>query len=81
MDNNKKNATVVSIANGVGNRPIDVEYRKGDTVASVLERAGIVVESGMTPTLGKKRVRNPEKTAVSAGDLIVIAGKPSNGQI
>ncbi|MBP5656447.1 hypothetical protein J6X15_02585 [Candidatus Saccharibacteria bacterium] len=81
MDNNKKNTTVVYVAYGVGNQPIEVEYHKGDTVASVLERAGIVVERGMTPTLGKKRVRNPEKTTVSAGDLIVIAGQPSNGQI
>jgi len=81
MSNNTNNEAIVYVSYGAGNEPIEVEYRDGDTVASVLERADVIVDRGMTPTLGKKRIRNPEKTAVSAGDLIVIAGKPSNGQI
>ncbi|MBR5669829.1 hypothetical protein IKX12_01990 [Candidatus Saccharibacteria bacterium] len=81
MSNNTNNEAIVYVAYGAGNEPIEVEYHENDTVASVLERAGVIVDKGMTPTLGKKRVRKPEKTTVSAGDLIVIAGKPSNGQI
>ena len=78
MSNNTNN-DIVYISYGAGNAPIEVEYRDGDTVASVLKRAEVVVDVGMTPTLGKKRIKDPEKTTVSAGDLIVIAGQPSNG--
>ena len=77
MSNNTK--AIVYISYGAGNAPIEAEYRDGDTVASVLKRAEVVVDVGMTPTLGKKRIKDPEKTTVSAGDLIVIAGQPSNG--
>lgn len=79
MSNNTNNEAIVYISYGAGNAPIEVEYRDGDTVASVLKRAEVVVGVGMTPTLGKKRIKDPEKTTVSAGYLIVIAGQPSNG--
>ena len=69
----------VYVAYGAGNAPIEVEYYDGDTVASILDRANIVIERGQTPTLGKKRIRNAKETPISAGDTIVIAGQPSNG--
>ena len=50
MSNNTK--AIVYISYGAGNAPIEVEYRDGDTVASVLKRAEVVVGIGMTPTLG-----------------------------
>lgn len=70
---------VVTVAIGAGNAPIQVPWQESDTVASVLKRAQIVVEHGKTPTLGKKRITNPEKTKVQPGDVIVVAGKPANG--
>ena len=70
---------IVRIANGAGNKPVEVEWRPGDTVATVLKRAGIEVQRGQTATLGKRRIRNPEKTNVDSGATIVIAGKVSNG--
>lgn len=70
----------VNVANGVGNAPTPVDWYSGDTVASVLERAKIEIKSGQTATLGRRRVKHPEKTKVKAGDTIVIAGKISNGQ-
>lgn len=70
---------VVKIANGAGTEPIAIPWVQGDTVDSVLKRAGVRIESGRTATLGRRRVRNPEKTDVKAGEVIVIAGKPSNG--
>lgn len=69
----------VRIATGAGNEPIEIGWQKGDTVESVLARAGVVVEAGQTATLGKRRIKNPGKTKIKAGDLIVIAGKPANG--
>lgn len=70
---------VVKIANGAGTDPITVSWQQGDTVASVLERAGVTIGHGHTATIGRRRVRNPEKTAIKVGEVIVIAGKPSNG--
>lgn len=70
---------IVMIANGAGNKPTEVEWQSGDTVASVLKRAGIKIQSGQTATLGKRRIRNLEKTKVDSGATIVIAGKVSNG--
>ena len=69
----------VRIANGPGSKLIEVSYKEGDTVASVLARAGIELDKGTTATLGNKRVDKPEKTTVSPDDLIVVAGMPSNG--
>ena len=72
-------APVVHLSIGAGTTPIDVEWMDGDTVATVLERAGVVVEAGKTPTLGKVRVKNPKTTLVQPGEVIVVTGKPSNG--
>ena len=81
MSNNENIQEVakVYVANGAGNTPIEVEYHDGDTVANILKRANIVIKQGQTPTLGKKRIKDANKTPVSAGDTIVIAGQPSNG--
>jgi hypothetical protein len=57
----------------------NVEYVEGDTVATVLARAGVVVDKGYTVTLGRAKVDDPAVTLVRAGDVLVIAGKPSNG--
>lgn len=76
VDPQKKTVTV---AVGAGQNPIQVSWQPDDTVASVLERAQIKVERGKTPTLGKERVRNPKKTPVKPGDVIVVAGMPANG--
>lgn len=80
---NKSVSEVVSssvrIATGAGNEPIEIGWQEGDTVESVLKRAGVTVEDGQTATLGKRRIKNPGKTKIKAGDLIVIAGKPANG--
>lgn len=73
------NSPTVTIAIGAGNKPIQVAWQSGDTVASVLKRAEIVVERGKTPTLGKKRITKPGKTPVQPGDVIVVAGMPANG--
>ena len=69
----------VNVANGAGNEPIKVDWYPGDTVASILERANITIQPGQAATLGKRRVKRPEKTAVDSGSTIVIAGKISNG--
>jgi len=70
---------IVKIANGAGTEPVSVPWKEGDTVASVLKRAGVQIKSGRTATIGRRRVRNPEKTEIKAGEVIVIAGQPSNG--
>lgn len=74
-----KSGQTVKIANGAGNDPIEIAWQQGDTVASVLQRAGITIERGRTASIGRRRIRNPEKTEIRAGEVIVIAGKPSNG--
>lgn len=70
---------VVRIANGAGNNPVTVSWQQGDTVASVLKRANITIERGRTATIGRRRIKDPAKTEIKAGEVIVIAGKPSNG--
>ncbi|MCL2444738.1 hypothetical protein FWD07_01280 [Candidatus Saccharibacteria bacterium] len=70
---------LVRISVGAGTKPIEVEWKQGDTVATVLKRADVKMEEGRVATLGKKKVKNPEKTTVSAGDLIVVEGQPRNG--
>lgn len=69
----------VSIVNGVGNAPTIVTWQDGDTVQTVLDRAHIYLSKEAAVTLGRKRIRNLEKTTVRAGDTLVIAGKVSNG--
>ncbi len=71
--------SIVKIANGAGNEPIEIVWREGDTVASVLKRANITIEPGRTATIGRQRISKPKKTEVRPGEVIVIAGKPSNG--
>lgn len=77
-DTTKKVGTV-TIANGTGNTPITVDCYAEDTVAKVLKRADLVLESGTTVSLGRKRIGNIDKTTVAPGDTLVIAGKVSNG--
>jgi hypothetical protein len=79
MAENKAQGTV-NVANGAGNTPIKVDWYPGDTVATILERAKITIRSGQTATLGKRRVKRPNRTPVESGATIVIAGKISNGQ-
>lgn len=69
----------VRIAIGAGNAPVDVEWEPGDTVSTVIERAKVSLSKDQTATIGKRRVKKPEKTKVYPGDLIVVAGKPANG--
>ncbi len=79
-DLNKTNhEATVNVVNGTGNDAIAFPYSQGDTVASILKKANIKLEHGTTVTLGRKNVRNPEKTSVKPGDTLVIAGKVSNG--
>lgn len=68
----------VWIANGAGNKPIQVDWETGDTVGRILERASITIPQGRTATLGQRRVRSMN-TPVEAGETIVIAGMPQNG--
>lgn len=75
----KPDYPAVMVAVGAGNDPIPVKWEEGDTVASILQRAQITVGPGQTPTLGKKRIVNPEETTVQPDDVIVIAGMPANG--
>lgn len=70
---------VVYLSVGAGTKPQEIEWQKGDTVASILKRANVVVERGKVPTLGKQKVKNPAKAPVVAGDMIVVEGKPGNG--
>lgn len=70
---------IVKVANGAGNEPIEISWQQGDTVASVLARANVTVERGRTATIGRRRVKDPAKTEIKPGEVIVIAGKPSNG--
>ncbi|MDO4611927.1 MAG: hypothetical protein Q4B29_00470 [Candidatus Saccharibacteria bacterium] len=62
-----------------GNTPKTVDYQQGDTVASVLQRAGVYLTGSQTAALGRRRVQDAAKTPVKAGETIVVAGKPSNG--
>lgn len=77
----KTNDTIntVTITDGVGKKPIRVEYVEGDTVTMVLERAGITVPHGYVPTIGRVRVNNPDTDLVKPGDIIVVAGNLING--
>lgn len=70
---------VVKVANGAGNDPVEISWQQGDTVATILKRANITIEPGRTATIGRRRIKNPAKTAIQPGEVIVIAGKPSNG--
>ena len=70
---------IVTIAAGAGNEPITVEWQPDDTVETVLGRAEVKIGVGETVTIGRRRIKNPAKTKVNAGDLIVIATKPANG--
>lgn len=79
MAENKAQGTV-NVANGAGNTPTKVDWYPGDTVASILKRAEINIQPGQTATLGKRRVKRPERTPVDSGATIVIAGKISNGR-
>lgn len=74
-----QNKEFVTIANGVGNKPIKVEYYANDTVGKVLERANLTLERGATVSIGRKRVNDINQTTVASGDTLVIAGKVCNG--
>ena len=74
-----KNTQKVFINNGPGTPTKEVDYQQGDTVATVLKRAEITIGSTQTATIGKARIKNPEKHRVNPNDTIVIAGKPGNG--
>lgn len=75
----KKNTAVVNVVNGTGNDAVPFAYTEGDTVASILTKANIKLNKGDTVTLGRKNIKNPEKTPVKSGDTLVIASKVSNG--
>lgn len=69
---------IVTVSNG-SNAPVTVDWQEGDTVATVLKRAEVIIANGQTANLGRRRVKDPAKTKVQPGDTIVIAGKPANG--
>ncbi len=72
---------IVRLSFGAGNDPRAIQYHEGDSVQSILERAGLQLKPGQCVTLGRKRI-NPkklEKTLVQPGDTLVIAGMPANG--
>ncbi len=75
---NREAKKTVTVSVG-SNAPIIVDWKEGDTVASVLSRANVYVSGSQTATLGRRRVKNPDKTKVNAGETIVVAGKPANG--
>lgn len=79
MTGNKVEGNTVSVVVG-SNKPIKVDYRQGDTVQSILDRAGASIKQGQSASLGRRRVGDPKKTKVQPGDTIVIAGRPSNGK-
>ncbi len=68
----------VTIANDAGNKPIKVDCYPEDTVATILERAQLVLEEDTTVSRGRARIDNMD-ARVSPGDTLVIAGKVSNG--
>lgn len=76
--NNTNGNKQVTISAG-SNKPITVDWKDDDTVATVLVRAGVQMSSGQTATLGRRRVKDPAKTKVNPGETIVVAGKPANG--
>lgn len=69
----------VNIVDGVGNDPIRCAWTEGDTVYSILERAGILVKPGYTVTLGRQRIKDIQHTTIQPEDTLVIAGKVKNG--
>ncbi len=69
----------VKIARGAGNKLLKLDWEENDTVAKVLARAEIKLESDETVTMGKVPVTDLDKTIVQPGDLIVIARKLANG--
>jgi len=79
LNKSNSNEAVVNVVNGAGNEAIPYVYSEGDTVASILQKAGIKLGHGATVTLGRKRIKNPENATVKPGDTLVIAGKVSNG--
>lgn len=79
--NKNNNEAIVNLVNGVGNDAVPFAYDQGDTVASILQKANIKLEHGVTVTLGRKRIKHPEKATVRPGDTLVIAGQISNGQL
>ena len=76
---NQEITNKIIIANGAGNKPTEVDYHEGDTVASVLQRANLTLGKKSTVSIGRTRIRNIDNTAVKPGDRLVIAGKVSNG--
>jgi len=69
----------VKVNAGMGTATQEIEYVEGDTVASVLERAGVEILAGQRATLGKVDVAEPANTPVEPGDVIVVANAPKNG--
>jgi hypothetical protein len=74
-----ENKNAVTISRGAGTEPIVIELQDGDTVATVLTRAEVTVGNDETATLNDQKVKRRTKAKVKNGDIIVIAGKPSNG--
>ena len=70
---------VVEVAMGAGTPAVQIAWRSGDTVATVLARGNFSIEAGKTATLGRRRVVDPSATPVQPGDVIVVAGTPANG--
>ena len=70
---------IVKVSAGAGTQTIDVKWQEGDTVSTVLRRAEVTVKDGHTATLGRKKVKNPDKTKVNPSDVIVVEGQPRNG--
>lgn len=79
VDLGKEQGPIVYLSVGAGTKPLEVAWKQGDTVASILKRANIVVDRGKVPTLGKVKVKNPAKAQVQPNDVIVVEGKPGNG--
>lgn len=68
------------IVNGAGNKPVPITLKEsGDTVETVVERAGITLAKDKMVTLGKRPVSDPKTTPVGNGDTLVIASKVANG--
>lgn len=69
----------VLVSAGAGTEPIYVTWQEGMTVASALAAAEVTPIGGETATLGRRRVEDPDTTAVQPNDIIVVAGMPGNG--
>lgn len=58
---------------------LQIDCMKGDSVNTILERAGITLEDGQTVVMHRCAVSSDLSTKVQPGDRLVITKKVNNG--